>query len=135
MNGRSHPLRFHWLHAGVAALLFVVELSIALFVDDAFVRPYLGDVLVIPLVYCAIATFFEVRPAWLGLGVFAFACSVEFAQYHDLVRVLGLEQNRVARTLLGTAFSTLDLAAYAVGTALTVLVHHRAQRSRLPPSH
>jgi len=132
VNDSSPRLRFHGLHASVAALLFVVELSIALFVDDAFVRPYLGDVLVIPFVYCAIASFVEVRPAWLGLGVFAFACSVECAQYHDLVGVLGLEQNRVARTLLGTSFSTLDLVAYAVGAALTVLVHSRAQRPRVP---
>jgi len=129
VNDRSPPLRFHKLHAGVAALLFVVELSIALFVDDAFVRPYLGDVLVIPFVYCAIATFVELRPVWLGLGVFVFACCVEFAQYYNLVRTLGLEENRVARTVLGTSFSTLDLAAYAVGAALTVLVHQRAQRS------
>ena len=118
----------------MAALLFAVELSIALFVDDAFVRPYLGDVLVVPLVYCAVATFVEVRPALLGLGVFAFACTVEFAQYCDLVRVLGLEDSRLARTLLGTSFSTLDLVAYAVGAALTVVVHLRAQRSQLPRS-
>jgi len=112
----------------VAALLFVVEVSIALFVDDAFVRPYLGDVLVVPLVYCAIASFVEVRPALLGFGVFAFACAIEFAQYHNLVRVLGLEDNRVARSVLGTSFSMLDLVAYAVGAALTVLVHRRLQR-------
>lgn len=118
----------------MAALLFVVELSIALFVDDAFVRPYLGDVLVVPLVYCAIATFVAVRPALLGLGVFLFACAVEFAQYYNLVRVLGLEDSRLARTLLGTSFSTLDLAAYAVGAALTVIVHSRLQRSPLQRS-
>lgn len=135
VNDSSHPLRFHRLHAGVAALLFGVELAIALFVDDAFVRPYLGDVLVIPLVYCAIASFVEVRPARLGLGVFVFACAVEFAQYHDFVSVVGLQDSRLARTLLGTSFSTLDLAAYAVGAALTVLVHSRFQRSHLPPSH
>ena len=124
-------LRFHSAHAGIAALLFIVELSIALFVDDAFVRPYLGDVLVIPLVYCAIATFVEVRPTLLGAAVFAFACAVEVSQRHDLVTALGLEESRVARTVLGTAYSPLDLVAYAVGAALTVLVHRSAQRLRV----
>ena len=124
-------LRFHRGHAGIAALLFIVEVSIALFVDDAFVRPYLGDVLVIPLVYCAIATFVEARPTLLGAGVFAFACAVEVSQRHDLVSALGLEESRVARTVLGTAYSPLDLLAYAVGAALTVIVHRRAQRLRV----
>jgi hypothetical protein len=126
-------LRFHKAHASIAALLFFVELSIALFVDDAFVRPYLGDVLVIPLVYCAIATFVEVRPALLGAAVFAFACAVEFSQRHDLVTALGLEESRLARTVLGTSYSSLDLIAYAVGAALTVVVHRRAQRLRVTP--
>lgn len=123
-------MRFHPQHFGSAAALFFVELAIALFVDDAFVRPYLGDVLVIPLVYCAIATFFEVRPWLLGVAVFGFACAVEFAQLADWVTALGLAENRVARTVLGTTFSTHDLVAYAAGSALTVGVHLGTQRLR-----
>lgn len=90
-------MRFHHGHCGIAIALFIVELSIALFVDDAFVRPYLSDVLVVPLVYCSVATFLEVRPVRLGVGVFAFACAVELAQLGDWVTVLGLADNRVAR--------------------------------------
>jgi len=109
----------------VALLLFAIELSIALFVDDAFVRPYLGDVLVIPLVYCLVATFIEAEPQWLGLCVLGFAFAIELAQYLELVRVLGLEDNPIARTVLGTSYSTLDLVAYTVGAALTVGCHLR----------
>lgn len=123
-------MRFQGKHFGSAAALFLVELAIALFVDDAFVRPYLGDVLVIPLVYCAIATFFEVRPWLLGVAVFGFACAVEFAQLAHWVTALGLAENRVARTVLGTTFSAHDLVAYAVGSALTVGVHLGTQRLR-----
>lgn len=123
-------MRFHKGHFGVAIALFIVELSIALFVDDAFVRPYLGDVLVIPLVYCSVATFFEVRPVLLGVAVFGFACAVELGQHANLIALLGLAENRIARTVLGTSYSTLDLIAYAVGGALTVGVHLGAQRLR-----
>lgn len=127
-------VRFHKKHFGVAVGSFLVELWIALFVDDGFVRPYLGDVLVIPLVYCAVATFFEVRPVLLGVAVFGFACAVELGQLGDWVTVLGLADNRLARTVLGTTFSTHDLIAYAVGSALTVGVHLGAQRLRQPSS-
>lgn len=123
-------MRFHAKHFGAAVALFVIELSIARFVDDTFVRPYLGDVLVIPLVYCAVATFCDVRPTLLGLAVFAFACAVELAQLANWVTALGLEESRLARTVLGTTFSALDLVAYAAGSALTVGVHSTAQRLR-----
>jgi hypothetical protein len=121
-------VRFHQGHFGVAVALFIVELSIALFVDDTFVRPYLGDVLVVPLVYCFVATFVDVRPALLGFSVFGFACAVEFTQRANLVTALGLQGNRLARTVLGTAYSTFDLVAYAVGAALTVGIHLGVQR-------
>ena len=40
---------------GIAALiLLVVEVLIALFVNDQFVRPYLGDVLAVVLVYASL---------------------------------------------------------------------------------
>jgi hypothetical protein len=115
---------------GVAVALFIVELSIALFVDDTFVRPYLGDVLVVPLVYCFVATLVDLQPVLLGSSVFGFACAVEFMQRANLVTALGLQGNRVARTVLGTTYSTFDLVAYAVGAALTVGIHLGAQRLR-----
>ena len=42
-----------WFYAICFAGLFVVETLIALFVRDAFIRPYMGDVLVVILIYCA----------------------------------------------------------------------------------
>ncbi|HET9934020.1 MAG TPA: DUF2809 domain-containing protein [Polyangiaceae bacterium] len=121
-------MRFHKAHFAIAAALLAIESSIALFVHDRFVRPFVGDVLVIPLIYCSIATFFDVRPIKLGLGVFVFACAIEFGQRANLVALLGLEQSRFARTLIGTSYSSLDLVAYAVGAALTVASHLTAQR-------
>ena len=43
-----------WGYALAALVLFAVEVVIALFVRDAFVRPYLGDVLAVMLVYAVL---------------------------------------------------------------------------------
>ncbi len=43
-----------WFYAICFIGLFIVETLIALFVRDAFIRPYMGDVLVVILIY-----FFE----------------------------------------------------------------------------
>ena len=57
-----------WFYAICFAGLFVVETLIALFVRDAFIRPYMGDVLVVILVYCFVRMFITRPLRWLTLG-------------------------------------------------------------------
>ncbi|HKP56616.1 MAG TPA: DUF2809 domain-containing protein [Polyangiales bacterium] len=100
--------------------LFAVELSIALWVHDGFIRPFVGDVLVVVLVYCAVRSFLPGKPVKTALGVFAFACAVELAQYFQLVARLHLEHNAILRTVIGTHADPLDVLAYALGTLLII---------------
>jgi hypothetical protein len=103
-----------------AVVLFLIELLIALFVRDSFVRPYVGDYLVVFLVYCAVRAVLRV-PAWqVALGVLLFAYFVELLQYVQLLNRLGLEENTVVRTVMGYGFEWLDLMAYTLGV-LTIL--------------
>jgi hypothetical protein len=55
-----------------------------------------------------------------GISLFAFA--VELGQYFDLVTMLGLQHNRLARIIIGTTFDVRDLLAYAVGGLLVLAV-------------
>ena len=113
----------------MAAAILAVELLIALFVHDRLVRPYLGDSLAVALVYASIraVTRLGVGPAVAAALGLAFA--VEFGQYLEIVELLGLGGNRVARVLLGTHFEPQDFAAYTLG-ALGVLAVERLIRSR-----
>ena len=43
--------RFHLKYFLIFISIFIVEVSIALFIKDNFIRPYFGDFLVIFLVY------------------------------------------------------------------------------------
>lgn len=93
-------------------------MAIALWVHDRFVRPYLGDVLVVILLH---ATGRTLRPRgwrWLPLPVFLLAAAVEAGQYFHLLTLLGLGDNRFARVLFGTSFSWGDLLCYAAGCLL-----------------
>ena len=47
-------------YAALCAVLLGVEIVIALYVRDAFVRPYVGDVLVVILIACFIRIFVPV---------------------------------------------------------------------------
>lgn len=108
----------------IFVLLFAVEVLIALFVHDDFVRPYLGDVIVVWVVYCFVQIILGKRfnSYAVCVGVFLFACLVEFLQGIKIVEILGLENSSFFRTLIGTSFAIEDLLCYAAGSVITITV-------------
>ena len=107
---RFKPYYFFW-----ALLLFLIELFIALFVNDAFIRPYLGDVLVVILIYAFVRSLFKYSIRTVAVGVLLFAFGVEILQYFQIVEVLGLGSSKLARTIIGTTFVWEDFLAYTLG--------------------
>ena len=95
--------------------LLAVEVCIALFVHDAFVRPYVGDMLVTLLLCCMCRVALPDKIRLLPVFVFVFAACVEVGQYVDVVALLGLADNRLLSIALGRTFSWLDLICYAAG--------------------
>lgn len=104
------------VYLSLSIILFLIELFIALFVHDRFIRPYFGDVLVVILVYSAVRVIFPEKPKLLPIYVFIFAVLVEVSQYLDLAELLG--GGVILSTIIGTSFSWLDILCYFVGTLL-----------------
>ena len=111
--GNLHPL-----FGGATLLLLATEIGIACFVRDDFVRPYLGDVLVVLLLYCGIRWVRPLGWCWLPVGVFSLAVGVEAAQALQLVHRTGLAEAPFFATLLGTCFSWWDILCYGIGAIL-----------------
>lgn len=97
--------------------LLAIEIIIGKFAHG-FLRAYVGDVLVIPLLYCFVRIFY-VRPAvWLpaavgGLGIFA-----EILQFFDLCGLLGIPKGSLLGILLGSSADVADIVCYAAGVLL-----------------
>ena len=102
--------------------LLAIEVVIALFVNDSFVRPYVGDVLVTLLLCCLCRVIVPSKVRLLPIYVFVFAACVELGQYFDLVALLGLSDNRILSVALGRTFSWADLICYAVGCVAAFLL-------------
>ena len=98
--------------------LLLVEVMIALYVHDNFIRPYIGDVLVVIVIYCFVRIWIPEKCRLLPLYVFLFAAAVEGLQYFNLVSVLGLEENVFMRVLLGSVFDWKDILCYGIGCAV-----------------
>lgn len=107
--------RFHWQSFVAFLVLFLTEVCIALFVDDAIIRPYGGDFLVVIMIYCFLKSFIKTKVNYLLLFVLVFAYTIEIGQYFDMVHLLGLENNKLMRIVLGTSFSWGDMIAYTLG--------------------
>ena len=122
-------MRKRFAYAIMTLVLIAVEVLIALFVHDAFVRPYLGDVLVVVVLYTLIRTAIPEKYSFLPLYVFLFAAGVEVLQLLHIVEWLGLGANPFFRVLIGSVFDLKDILCYAVGCLALggyELVHHSA---------
>lgn len=101
---------------GIATItLLMIEVCIALFVHDNFIRPYIGDVLVVIVVYTFLRVFVPEGWRFLPIGVFLFAAGVEILQLFHIVELLGLEDNRFFSVLIGSVFDSKDIGCYAAG--------------------
>ncbi len=118
------------LSAGIFLILLVVECLIALYVRDRFIRPYVGDMLVVILLYFFIRILFPEGIRRLPLWVFLFAAAVEISQYFHLAALLGVEHIRAARMILGATFDWKDIGCYGVGCLLLAWVEKKGMKER-----
>jgi hypothetical protein len=109
-------------------LILIIEILIALFVRDSFIRPYVGDMLVTVLICCFVRIFIPVKLKFAPLLVFAFSVLVEIGQYFDFVKLLGLDNNLFLSTLLGRTFSVADIICYGIGCVLFTVFDYIIKR-------
>ncbi len=95
--------------------LLVIEILIARFVTDDFIRPYLGDFLVVILIYCFLMGVTRITVITGLTSVLLFSFAVEFFQMINIVKVLQYQIPEVIMIVLGSSFSVWDLLAYCLG--------------------
>ena len=108
-----------------AMILLVTEILIAVYMHDRFIRPYAGDFLVVILIYCFVKSFLR-SGVWItAIAVLLFAYTVEILQYFNLVKLVGLQNSRLANIILGNSFEWIDMLAYTLGIALVIVIEKR----------
>ena len=113
-------LIFNKTYFSFTVLIFLTEVLIALYVHDSFVRPYLGDVLVVILLYCFFKSFLRLPVLTVAISVLIFSFIVELLQFFNIVEKLNLGHSKIARIVIGTSFSWIDLLCYTVGIAIVI---------------
>jgi hypothetical protein len=115
----------------VATALFVVEVAIARgYIPGAFVRNSIGDMLVIPLLYCFLRGATKSSPSVaLAVGLAA-GLTAEVLQYLHLADLLGLKKGSLPYIVLGNTFSWSDLLMYSIGGVLAAWLDVRVLQKR-----
>lgn len=103
----------------VTIVIFLIEVLIATKLKNIFfVRAYLGDVIVVILLYTLVKSFFRVNNEKLILGILVFSCLIEFAQYFNIAEKLGFRPGNLMYIVIGNSFSWIDILCYAAGCLL-----------------
>ncbi len=105
-----------------ALLLFCIEVLIALFVHDDIIRPHIGDLLVVIMIYCFCRAIFNWTVGKAAAITLVFAYTIEILQYFNVVKLLALQNSALARVVIGTYFSWVDMLAYTVGIIIVLVI-------------
>lgn len=106
-----------------SVVLLTVEIFIAVFIHDQFIRPFFGDFLAVVFVYCGLRIFNQniLKTALLSLLIAYF---VEILQYFKFIEITGLIKYKVLAILIGNSFSWLDILAYTLGFVFILLIEN-----------
>ena len=116
-------MRLKYKYFATTVFLFLIEVLIATKLKDIqWIRAYFGDVLVVILIYTFIQSFFDFDKTKTIIGVFLFACAIEFAE------LLGFKDNKIAMIVLGNSFSWIDILCYALGCLLVLIFNFIFQK-------
>ena len=112
-------LKFNYKNFIIFLVLFIIEVIIALYIKQHFIRHVFGDYLSVIMLYYLIKSFVKIKSVNVVITVLLIAYIVEFLQLTPILDLLSIEENSFIRIILGTTFSIIDLAAYTLGV-LTV---------------
>ncbi|MEO6230326.1 MAG: DUF2809 domain-containing protein [Ferruginibacter sp.] len=115
-------LTFHRNYFIATLLLLLIEILIALFIHDEIIRPYIGDFLVVILIYCFIKSFTDISVLPSAIITLLFSYLVETLQYFKIVEMLGLQHYKLAKVIIGTSFAWTDILCYSLGILAVLIV-------------
>ncbi|MGU9938582.1 DUF2809 domain-containing protein [Empedobacter brevis] len=106
----------------IAVFTFLIEVIIALFINDKIIRPFVGDILVVVFMYYFIKAFINTKTINIAIFTLIFSFIIEILQYFKFVEIIGLGHNKAARIIIGTSFSWIDLLCYFIGFILLFFI-------------
>ncbi|HRG48813.1 MAG TPA: DUF2809 domain-containing protein [Leptospiraceae bacterium] len=104
----------------LSLILFILcILIVVLFSSNGFIRGFLGDTVIVILLYSLMQSIKDFDSLLLSVGITLFAYAIEITQYFKIIPLLGFQENFFTRIVFGSIFDPLDLIAYTIGGLLS----------------
>lgn len=100
-------------------ILLAMEIFIAVYIHDNFIRPFIWDLLVVILIYYFIKIFYQKNNIKVIIWVFIFWILIELLQYINLTEILNVKNN-IIKIIIGSTFDLKDILAYWIGCVILV---------------
>ena len=113
----------------ISIIIFLIEVIIDLYINDRIIRPFVGDILVVIFIYYFIKAFIKTKAINIAIFTLLFSFLVETLQYFKFVDLIGLGHNKVARIIIGTSFSWIDMLCYLIGFGCLFLLDKDLRKS------
>jgi hypothetical protein len=83
------------------------------------------------LMYCFVKSFITTSVIPTAVVVLLFSFFIEILQYLKIVHLLGLQQYKIARIIIGTSFSWVDMLMYTIGIGIVIFIE-KASKRKMP---
>lgn len=111
-------------------ITFFIEVLIAIYAHDNFIRPYIGDILAIICVYLFARSVFPIKFKYLSLYILILAIFVEVLQYFNLSQII-TANNKVIKILLGATFDIKDIICYVIGYIIILIIEKLCRKEKV----
>lgn len=118
-------MKFNKTYFFLFLIILTIEITIAVFLKTGFIRHTFGDFLVVILLYSFVKSFWNCKPLTIALLVLSVSFLVEFLQLTPFLSFLKLENNKLAKIILGNTFHVSDLVAYTLGVMAVILIEYK----------
>ncbi|WP_298114973.1 DUF2809 domain-containing protein [Flavobacterium sp.] len=108
----------------ISCCILIIEILIAIYAKDDFIRPIFGDYLASILVFYLLATFLKTDLNKIAILSLLISYMIEFLQYINILELLHLDKIKFLNILLGNSFSWTDMIAYTLGILTILLIHN-----------
>ena len=114
--------KYRFCYAVIFIILLFVEILIGSLLDGGIVRVYVGDILVLPVIYFLIRIFWtrvsKANTAVLPAGLFLLGVLAELFQAIDITGILGIDKTSLLGILIGSVCDPVDILCYVVVVSL-----------------
>ena len=105
-------------------ITFLLEVMIALYIQNNIIRNYIGDILIIICIYFLAKMIFKNKIKNLSLYILILGVFVEIMQYFNVMKNIA-GNNKILKIILGSTFDIKDIICYIIGFYIIKLYEKR----------